>query len=95
MFARVTSMQIQPGQIDAMRAAMPEASQQLKQVPGLLECKTCWNSDGTGYVFAIYQSQAHAEASADTIRGIWGGLMHKLSAAPTTALANEVIDLLA
>jgi hypothetical protein len=64
-------------------------------VPGLLECKTCWNSDGTGYVFAIYQSQAHAEASADTIRSIWGGLMNKLAAAPTTTLGSEVIDLLA
>ena len=42
-----------------------------------------------------YDSQAAAEASADTIRNIWGGLMGFLATPPTVTTGSEVIDLLA
>lgn len=95
MYARVSSIQIHPAKLAEMKAAMPAVGVQLKVIPGALECKTCWDDSGRGVVFALYDSQAAAEASADTIRNIWGGLMGFLAAPPTVITGSEVIDLLA
>lgn len=95
MYARVSSIQIQPARLAEMSAAMPAVGAQLKAIPGMLECKTCWDNSGKGVVFALYDSQAAAEASAETIRNIWGGLMGFLAAPPTVTTGSEVIDLLA
>jgi hypothetical protein len=95
MYARVSSFQIKPDKIAEMRAAMPAAGAKLKAIPGITECKTCWDESGKGIVFALYQSQQHAEASADTVRSIWGGLMGYLAAPLALSTGTEVIDLLA
>ena len=94
MYARTTAIQINAAKLADMRAAMPAVGDQLKGIPGILECKTCWDETGRGLVFAIYESQAHADQAAPTIRGIWGGLMGYLSAPPVASEGTEVIDLL-
>ncbi|WP_416560253.1 hypothetical protein ACHEXL_01215 [Limnohabitans sp. yimb22184] len=94
MFARVTSIQIDPAKLPEMRAAMPAVGEHLKRIPGIVECKTCWDETGKGLVFAIYASKTHADNSADTIRSVWGGLMAYLSAPPSVSSGTEVIDLL-
>ncbi len=94
MYARVTTMSVNPSKLDEMTAAMPGVSAQLKGINGVLECKVCWDSNGNGFVFALYESQAHAEAAVGTIRAIWGGLSSMLKAPPQTGLCPEVIDLL-
>lgn len=95
MYARVSSIQIHPAKLAEMKAAMPAVGAQLKTIPGVLECKTCWDDSGKGVVFALYDSRAAAEASAETIRKIWGGLMGFLAAPPTVTTGSQVIDLLA
>jgi hypothetical protein len=95
MYARVSSFQIKPDKIAEMRAAMPAAGAKLKAIPGIVECKTCWDESGKGIVFAIYQTQQHAEGSADAVRNVWGGLMGYLAAPPALSTGKEVIDLLA
>ena len=94
MYARVTSIQIDPTKLSEMRAAMPAVGEQLKRIPGIVECKTCWDEAGKGLVFAVYESQAHADSAANSIRSIWGGLMGYLSAPPSVSSGTEVIDLL-
>lgn len=95
MYARINAIQIQPAKIAEMRAAMPAVNAKLKAIPGLLECKTCWDDTGKGTVFAIYQSQQHAEAATDSIRAIWGSLMGFLAAPPVVSSGTEVFDSLA
>ena len=94
MYARVTSIQIHPAQLAEMRAAMPQAAAKLKAIPGILACKACWDDTGKGTVMAIYQSQQHADAAADSVRNIWGGLMGYLAVAPSVSTGTEVFDLL-
>ena len=95
MYARVSSFQIKPEKMAEMRAAMPAAGVKLKAIPGMVECKTCWDESGKGLVFALYLSQQHAEGSADAVRNVWGGLMGYLAAPPALSTGTEVIDLLA
>jgi hypothetical protein len=95
MYARVSSFQIKPDKIAEMRAAMPAVGAKLKAIPGIVECKTCWDESGKGIVLAIYQTQQHAEGSADAVRNVWGGLMGYLAAPPALSTGKEVIDLLA
>jgi hypothetical protein len=94
MLVSHTTMCVNPSKLDEMTAAMPGVSAQLKEVNGVLECKACWDANGNGYVFALYETQAHAEAAMGTVRGIWGGLASMLTAPPQTSLCPEVIDLL-
>jgi len=95
MYARVSTIQIKPENLAEMRAAMPAAGARLKVIPGILECKTCWDESGKGTVFAVYQSQQHAEASVEAVRNVWVGLMGYLAAPPALSAGTEVIDLLA
>jgi hypothetical protein len=94
VFARITAIQIQPSRLNDMRDALPALSTRLKAVPGMVECKVCWNDSGQGQVFALYDSPSHAEAASDTIRSVWGGLSHLLAAPPTSSTGTEVHDLL-
>ena len=72
---------------------MPVAGAKLKAIPGIQECKTCWDESGKRTVFAIYQSQQHAEASAEAVRSVWGGLMGYLAGPPALSTGTEVVDL--
>ena len=94
MYARVSSIQIKPAHLADMKAAMPAASAKLKLIPGIVECKTCWDETGKGVVFALYESQAMAEAGSEAVRAVWGGLMGYLSAPPAVMGTTEVTDLL-
>lgn len=94
MFARITSIQIHPAKLGDMRAALPAIGAKLKAIPGMVECKVCWDESGKGQVFALYQGQSHAEAASETIRGLWGSLAHLLTAPPASSTGTEVIDLL-
>ncbi len=94
MFARITAIQIDPAKLTEMKAAMPAVGAKLKAIEGIVECKTCWDDAGRGTVFAIYQSQQHAEAAADTVRNIWGSLMGFLAAPPVVSSGTEVFDML-
>jgi hypothetical protein len=94
MYARITAIHIQPAKLNDMKAAIPSLSSRLKAVPGMVECKVCWNESGQGQVFALYESQAVADAATDTIKGIWGSLVPLLAAPPSASTASEVFDLL-
>jgi hypothetical protein len=94
MFARITAIQIQPAKLNDMKAALPTVGAQLKAVPGIVECKVCWDESGKGQVFALYDNQMRAEAATETIRGIWGSLAHLLAAPPASSTGTFVADLL-
>ncbi len=94
MFARINSIQINPAKLTEMKAAMPAVGAKLKAIEGIVECKACWDDSGRGTVFAVYQSQQHAEAAADTVRNIWGSLMGFLAAPPVVSSGTEVFDML-
>ena len=94
MYARVSTIQIDPAKLAEMKAAMPSAGEKLKQIPGIKECITCWDDSGKGTVLAVYENQAAADAAAESIRSIWGGLMGYLMAPPTVFGANNVSNLL-
>ncbi len=94
MYARISTFQVKPDQIAAMLAVMPETGAKLKQVPGILECKSAIDSSGKGVVFALYPSPEAAALAADAIRGVWGGLMGFLAGPPSAGGYEHVNDLL-
>lgn len=94
MFARITSIQIDQTKLGEMRATIPSLASALKAVPGMVECKVCWDESGKGQVFALYEHQSQADAASETIRRVWGGLAHLLTAPPVASTGTEVFDLL-
>jgi hypothetical protein len=94
MYARITQLQINPLRFAEMRAALPGISASLQGIAGMVEWKTCWDENGKGLVFALYESQTQAEAASGTVRGVLGGLSSLLTAAPVASAGTEVHDLL-
>ena len=95
MYARISTFQVKPDQIAAMVAAMPATGAKLKQVPGIIECKSAIDANGKGVVFALYPSPEAAALAADAIKGVWGGLMGFLAGPPSVGGYDQITDLLA
>ena len=95
MYARISTFQVKPDQIAAMMAAMPATGAKLKQVPGILECKSAIDASCKRVEFALYPSPEAAALAADAIRGVWGGLMGFLAAPPSVGGYEQVTDLMA
>lgn len=95
MYARISTFQVKPDQLAAFDAAIVIASEQLKKVPGMIECKSAIDTEGKGVVFALYPSPEVAAAAGDAIRAVWGGMMGYLAGPPTVGGYNHVNDLLA
>lgn len=57
MYARISTFQVKPDQLAAFDAAIVIASEQLKKVPGMIECKSAIDTEGKGVVFACTPRQ--------------------------------------
>lgn len=80
MHARISAFQ--SNDIDAMAAMIPEISEKLAAIPGMVRSQVAWNADGSGITMTIYENAAAAEAAGSMIQEIWGGLAQYLSAPP-------------
>ena len=90
MYARVTTYQIDPVRIAEMQAKLVEVKPQVKALGGVVNTYTAWRADGQGVVMAVFESKAAAEAAADKIQAIWGGLASLLKGPPKVEAFDNV-----
>ena len=88
MFARVTKYQADPSRIHEMEAVLDGLKDQIQKISGAVAIYNVWRADGQGVVTAICNSQAAADAAADTIQSVWGSVSEMLQG----SLATETYD---
>lgn len=90
MFARVSDYSCDPAKIDQIEARMPEIKAGIEAIAGVIDVYSVWGADGKGVTFAIYESQAAAEAAQDQIQGVWAIIADCLTAAPAVRTFDRV-----
>jgi hypothetical protein len=90
MYARVTTIRVDPARLGELPAKVKEMGPAAKALPGVIDVYAAWRADGQGAVVAIYNSKADADAAAAKIQAIWGTLAGLLKAAPTTDAYDTV-----
>jgi quinol monooxygenase YgiN len=84
MYARVTTIKVDPARLGELPAKIKELSPAAKALPGVIDIYAAWRGDGQGTVVAVYNSKADADAAAAKIQAIWGTLAGLLQGAPAT-----------
>ena len=91
MFARMTSWK--GNDAAAVRPSVEGKREQIMAISGMVSCQVFWNADGSGVTFAVYESEAAANAAAAQIQAIWSDLASMFSAPPETVTYSEVINM--
>jgi hypothetical protein len=90
MYARVTTIKVDPARLNELSAKLKEMSPAAKALSGIIDVYAAWRADGQGTVVAVYNSKADADAAAAKIRTIWGTLAGLLQGAPNTDTYDNV-----
>ena len=91
MFVRMVSWK--GNDASAVRPSVEGKREQIMAIPGMVSCQVFWNADGSGITFAVYESEAAANAAAAQIQAIWSDLASMFSAPPETVTYSEVINM--
>ncbi|MEM1075969.1 MAG: hypothetical protein AAGB07_03520 [Pseudomonadota bacterium] len=91
MFARMTSWKSNDASI--VQSSVESKREEILAVPGMLACYVVYNEDGTGVTFAVYESEAAAQASAAQIQAIYAELASIFTAPPETVTYSGTIHL--
>jgi hypothetical protein len=90
MYARVTTIQVDPARLGELPAKLKEMSPAARALPGVVDVYAAWRGDGQGVVVAIYKSKADADAAAAKIQALWGDLAGLLKGAPNANAYDNV-----
>ena len=90
MYARVTTIKVDPTRLNELSAKLKEMSPAAKALSGIIDVYAAWRADGQGTVVAVYNSKADADAAAAKIQTIWGTLAGLLQGAPNTDAYDNV-----
>jgi hypothetical protein len=90
MYARVTTIKVDPARLSELSAKLKEMSPAAKALSGVIDVYAAWRADGQGAVVAVYNSKADADAAAGKIQAIWGTLAGLLKGAPNTDTYDNV-----
>ena len=90
MYARVTTIQVDPARLGELPAKIKEMGPAARALPGIVDVYFAWRGDGRGTVTAIYNSKADADAASAKIQAIWGTLADLLQGAPSADAYDNV-----
>jgi quinol monooxygenase YgiN len=90
MYARVTTIKVDPARLSELSAKLKEMSPAAKALSGVIDVYAAWRADGQGTVVAVYNSKTDADAAAAKIQAIWGTLAGLLTGAPNTDTYDNV-----
>jgi hypothetical protein len=90
MYARVTTIQVDPARLSEISAKLKENSLAAKTLSGVIDIYAAWRADGQGTVVAIYNSKEDADAAAAKVQAMWGALAGLLKGAPNIDTYDNV-----
>jgi hypothetical protein len=93
MYARVTTLQIDPARLGEIPAKLNQVGPASEALPGIVDVYFAWRGDGQGTVTAIFNSKADADAALPKIQAIWGELGGLLKGPPSVNAFDNVVHL--
>jgi hypothetical protein len=90
MYARITTFRVDPSRLDELPAKISKLAHLIKALPGMLDARAAWRTDGQGVVIAFYQSREHADAAMRRLQVIWGSIADLLMEPPRTDVYETV-----
>jgi hypothetical protein len=90
MYARVTTLQIDPAKLSEIPEKLKAMSPASKSLPGVVDVYFVWRADGQGRVTAIFNSKADAEAGLPKVQAIWADLASLLKGPPSVEAFDNV-----
>ena len=94
MYARVTTYQIDPSQLQEVDKVLSQLKWKIKSLPGILSSHTVWREDGHGVSMSIYDCKASAIEAATQLNLIWASFSNVLVEKPVTEVFENTEDLL-
>ena len=82
MHVRTASFAGRADKIKEMEAHLDVIKPKLSSIPGVVCVYTTWNEDGSGLVFAMYESKQAADAALPTVSEVWAEMAPFLTAPP-------------
>ena len=94
MYARVTSVQIDPAKLSELVAKMPAFKANAKATAGLVDTYVAWRADGLATITSIFETKAAADAAAAQAQAVWASIAGLLKGAPKAEGFDSVERLL-
>ena len=82
MYARITTLRINPEKLDEIKALAEEIKPEVMAIPGMKYWFDTANEDGSCAVIAVYESQEAAEAAKSTASEIFARFAEYMESEP-------------
>lgn len=82
MYARVTTYQCDPSQLEEMAAQMDAVKSAVESIEGIVSTYTVWRTDGQGVTMSIYSSEAAADAATEQVKSVWTDMANFITGVP-------------
>lgn len=82
MYARITHFKMKSGSVETAKDMVHQMKDQIMALPGMEQFINTVNSDGSGCVVALVESQAISEANEDNVKAIWAHFGDHLESPP-------------
>ncbi|WP_425092478.1 hypothetical protein [Tropicimonas sp. S265A] len=82
MFARVTKFKMKADAVTAAVAKMEELKPQIMALDGLHQFINVMQSDGSGYIISVVESEEKSNANASHVAALWGQMAEFLEGPP-------------
>ncbi len=96
MFARITKYHMKPECIEEAKAKLHELKPQIMGMPGMKNFINTMNSDGSGYVISVVESEQTSIANQGAVEALWANFADYLAEPPVAegfdVLMNEAND---
>ena len=96
MFARITKYHMKPECIEEAKAKLHELKPQIMSMPGMKNFINTMNSDGSGYVISVVESEQTSIANQGAVEALWANFADYLAEPPVAegfdVLMNEAND---
>ncbi len=92
MFARITPYKMKSDSIDAATEMMHSLKDQIMSLDGVHQFMNVMQSDGSGYVISVVESEEASDKNADQVRALWANFGPYLEAIPTPEGYDVLVD---
>tara|TARA_B100000686_G_scaffold354955_1_gene468479 strand:- start:1087 stop:1395 length:309 start_codon:yes stop_codon:yes gene_type:complete len=91
MYVRLTEIVIKPNTFDEMlEYAETKVSPSLAEIPGMLEVKVVQTSENKFTVIGEYENSLSADAAAEQIQTVFGGMTNIFAGPPNVSAGNVI-----
>ena len=92
MQARITRFKMKAEATEAARALMERLKDDIMALPGMRQCVTVMNEDGSGFVISLIDAAGTSPESVDRVRAIWHRFQDHLESMPSPEIFEVAAD---